>query len=183
MEESYTDRTEDSGEQYGFNSNLHSIVSDARFGEYIITVPKQKDVEPMSIVYSKGDLINPNTGEVVGKIRPTIYISGPMFSQGHLIENIRMASLTAKVAYNRGWAPVTPHYDILGQLVTGELSADMYLDIDLSILATCKALVAVRRDWDAYTKDGVKTGTQREVELAESLGIPVYLTVAELPWK
>lgn len=136
----------------------------------------------MSIVYSKGDLINPNTGEVVGKIRPTIYISGPMFSQGHLIENIRMAALTAKVAYNRGWAPVTPHYDILGQLVTGELSADMYLDIDLSILATCKALVAVRRDWDAYTRDGVKTGTQREVELAESLGIPVYLTSREIPW-
>jgi len=136
----------------------------------------------MSIVYSKGDLINPNTGEVVGKIRPTIYVSGPMFSQGHLIENIRMAALTAKVAYNRGWAPVTPHFDIMGQLVTGELSADMYLDIDLSILATCKALVAVRRDWDAYTRDGTKTGTQREVELAESLGIPVYLTSRELPW-
>lgn len=136
----------------------------------------------MSIIYSKGDLIDPNTGEVVRTLRPLLYVSGPMFSQGNLIENVRTAALLGKVAYQRGWAPVVPHYDILAQLVTGEVAPDPYLDVDLSILAYCKALVTTRKDWDAYTRDGVKTGTQQEVELAESLGIPVYMTVAELPW-
>ncbi len=136
----------------------------------------------MSVIYSKGDLIDPVSGEVLRTLRPLLYVSGPMFSQGNLLVNVRVAALYGKVAYQRGWAPVVPHLDILSQLITGEFSPEPYLDVDLSILASCKALVTTTREWDAYTKEGKKTGTQQEVELAESLGIPVYITTSELPW-
>jgi len=136
----------------------------------------------MSVIYSKGDIIQPDTGEVVGRVRPTIYISGPMFSQGHLISNIREATWAGMAAYSRGWAPVIPHYDVLGALSSGIVDAEYYLNIDLSILATCKAVAMVRGDWDAYTSAGERTGTQREYELATALGLDIYITSEEIPW-
>jgi len=136
----------------------------------------------MSIIYSNKDLIDPNSGEVVGRIRPLLYVSGPMFSQGNLITNIRRAANVGFQAFNRGWAPIVPHLDILSQLITGYTEAEGYLETDLSIVVKCDALLLTLQEFDAYTKKGDKTGTMREVELAESLGIPIYMNITTLPY-
>lgn len=136
----------------------------------------------MSIIYSNKDLIDPNTGEVIGKVRPLIYISGPMFSQGHIVPNITAAVDIAHCVYRRGWAPVVPHLSILAELMLGTADEEMWMDVHLSVVAGCKALVTTTPEWDAYTKEGKKTGTMREVELAESLGLDIYNSWREVPW-
>lgn len=113
-------------------------------------------------------------------LRPLIYVSGPMLSQGHPYLNIRKGIMLGEFAYNKGWAPIVPHQDVLNQIATGNINLSRYLQVDFSQLAACQAVLLS----DDYSLEinaaGEKSGTAQELDLAEILGIPVY-TKATLP--
>lgn len=111
--------------------------------------------------------------------RPVVYIAGPMTSEGHPYVNIGDAIEVGETAYERGWAPFVPHLDALSSMVTGNKDIKRYLDTDFAVLARCDALCVL--PYKVEEKDGMRSGTSLELDLAEELGIPVY-TEETLPY-
>lgn len=134
-------------------------------------------------VISGTDKIDSFSGEVVGQVRETrslLYISGPMYSEGHLGLNINVAAWAAQEAYRRGWAPVVPHCDVLLPMITGVSSIPRYMDVDLALIKAAEAVLVLNYAKE-FNEDGTQTGTSEELDYAESIGRTVY-TMSSLPW-
>ena len=105
--------------------------------------------------------------------RPLLYISGPMMSEGHPYDNIGLAIELGEIAYERGWAPIIPHCDVLICIATGNTDRSRYMDVDLAVLSKCSA--ACFLPFKVQTlPDGTPAGTSEEFDLATELGIPIY---------
>lgn len=140
--------------------------------------------EPLQTLVDGNNVIDCGTGEVtqVRATRPLLYISGPMFSEGNILLNVRAACLAASTAYKMGWAPVVPHLNILEGLVTGNVDRERYMDVDLSLLRACGGLLLLEYHLD-FDKRGQQTGTSEELDFAASCKIPIYtVTPLTLPW-
>lgn len=133
-------------------------------------------------IISGRDKIDCFSGEVSGQLRETrklLYVSGPMYSEGWLAVNINLAVEAAELAYERGWAPVVPHLDVLIQMITRITNRDRYMDVDLALIKASSAVLVL--PYSVEFKDGVQTGTSEELDFAQDCGIPVY-TSQTLPW-
>ena len=98
-----------------------------------------------------------------------VYISSP-YSQGGIIYNIRLAIDAADTLLLAGFAPFCPHLSYAWDLIYPH-SYDTWLDWCLEWVPTCDCLLRIH---------GASPGADTEVELAKSLGIPVYYTMCEL---
>lgn len=116
--------------------------------------------------------------EIRDDVRPLIYISGPMMSEGHPYANIGDAIELGEIAYDRGWAPIIPHLDCLVSMVTGNTDRRRYLETDRAILARCSAVAllpySAEESVDPVTGEVVQSGTAEEIEFAQDIGLPIY---------
>ena len=103
-------------------------------------------------------------------VRPLIYIAGPL-TTGNQIINTNLANQAAARLMRAGLAPFVPHNMILCELVSPGPSYEEWLDLCLTYLSRCDALLRL---------PGESPGADREVAFARGLGIPVFTREEDL---
>jgi len=104
-----------------------------------------------------------------------VYIAGALNAPdciGYIANTHRML-VWAKKVRDEGYAVFTPGNDMLEGLVDGGYTYDMFFLNSQVILSRCDA-VFLTPGWET------SKGTKREIEFAESLGIPVFDDINQL---
>jgi hypothetical protein len=92
-----------------------------------------------------------------------IYVAGP-YSKGDAEENVRNAIDVANQLADMGYAPFVPHLSHFWHMRRPR-PYEFWLELDNAFLPHCDALLRL---------PGESNGSDAEVRLAESLGIPVH---------
>jgi len=102
-----------------------------------------------------------------------VYVAGPFRGANawEIEQNIRRAEELALQAWHAGFAVLCPHTNT--RFFQGAAPDDVWLDGDLELLRRCDA-VLLTNDWAR------SSGARAEVNFADSLGVPVYGTLATL---
>lgn len=100
--------------------------------------------------------------------RPLVYIAGPYSS--NVEPNVHRAIDAAEVVSAQGLVPVIPHLNYFWHLDYPH-DYEFWMDQDTQLLVRCEALLRL---------PGYSPGADREVELAQKLGIPVFYSFKEL---
>lgn len=107
-----------------------------------------------------------------------IYVSGPYSSEWEFERNMNVvnAMLVGLKLVRMGHAPFIPHlshfFDEWVKTMSGAgLPYETYLAWDLALLPMCDALYLI----------APSPGANRERELAEKMGIPIYTHIDEIP--
>lgn len=99
-----------------------------------------------------------------------IYIAAP-YTKGDVAKNVRRAIEAAEAVVRKGHTPYIPHLSHFWHLVAPH-PVDFWYAYDLEWLAVCDAVLRL---------DGESVGADREIEVAEYLGLPVYRALEEIP--
>jgi hypothetical protein len=104
------------------------------------------------------------------KIR--VYVAGPLTAGGadNISLNIRTAMEITDKLLNKGFIPFCPHL-LFFQHCAFWRSYQAWLDYDMEWLQQCDAVLRIK---------GESAGSDKEVELAKSLGIPVFYSFNDL---
>lgn len=95
-----------------------------------------------------------------------VYIAGP-YTNGDVVLNLRRAAEAANQVLKAGHAPYCPHLTHFWHyLFPGR--CDQWLALSEEWVKVCEAMIRL---------DGVSAGADREMQLAVSLGIPVFRSV------
>lgn len=97
-----------------------------------------------------------------------VYVAGP-YSIGDVGANVRDAIIAGDRLLQAGHDPYIPHLNHFWHMIRPH-AYNRWLDLDLRWLPTCDILVRL---------PGESPGSDKEVELAKQLNIPVY-TLEEL---
>lgn len=98
-----------------------------------------------------------------------IYVAGP-YTKGDVAVNVRNAFAAADALADLGFAPFVPHGTHFWHMMFPR-PYEFWLDLDNQFLPCCQGLLRL---------PGESSGADKEVKLAESLGIPVFTTVEEV---
>lgn len=98
-----------------------------------------------------------------------VYVAGP-YTKGDVAINVRNALEAANVLANLGFWPFVPHLSHFWHLVFPR-PYDFWTGLDNVFLPHCDALLRL---------EGESKGSDAEVALAESLGIPVFYDIDHL---
>jgi hypothetical protein len=101
--------------------------------------------------------------------RLKVYISGP-YTQGDVGANMHTHMRCALEIIDLGYAPVWPVCSHFLHMLSPR-DYEVWMDVDLAWLEGCSVLLRL---------PGYSPGGDREVKHAQSLGIPVVYSVAEL---
>ena len=100
-----------------------------------------------------------------------VYIAGPFSGSNEtLLRNVRFASLVAHDLMDRGYAPFCPHLFAHLHLIKLRPRED-WIRQGLAWVRACDAVIRLY---------GNSAGADKEVELAQELGIPVFEDVTRL---
>lgn len=97
-----------------------------------------------------------------------VYVAGPL-SQGDQLANIRNAILSGETLRKAGLVPFVPHLFSFWHLLSPG-AYESWMALDFAWLERCDALVRL---------PGLSSGSDREVQRASALGLPVYYSVQE----
>lgn len=98
-----------------------------------------------------------------------IYVAGP-YSKGDIEANVNVAIDAADRLMDLGFIPFNPLLNHFHEMRHSRHYED-WMTLDLAFLPVCHAVLR---------NPGESPGADREVALAESLGIPVFKAIAEL---
>lgn len=98
-----------------------------------------------------------------------VYIAGP-YTKGDVAQNVRNAILAADRLAKAGYVPFIPHLTHFWHLLCPH-EWEFWLEQDLHWLEACDCVLRL---------PGESIGADREVEHAQELGIPVYLSIGQL---
>jgi len=100
--------------------------------------------------------------------RERVYIAGP-YTHGDVAVNVREAVLAGLEVHRAGHIPFIPHlYHFAHYLCPQEYA--VWCALDVKWLQACTCLLRL---------PGVSPGSDREVDMAKVLGMPIYYTLAE----
>lgn len=107
-------------------------------------------------------------------IKPLIYIAGALRSDipGY-ISNLHRMIKTGEQVRRSGMSVFIPGLDVLQGVVMGDMVFEDYFQNSFAILPRCDAIF-LTPGWET------SKGTAREIDLAKSLGIPVFDNINEL---
>lgn len=97
-----------------------------------------------------------------------VYVSGP-YSKGDMALHVRNAIQAGDELLQHGYVPYVPHLSHFQHMIFPH-DYELWLEIDFAWVKKCDALIRL---------PGESSGADREVELARSLGIPVYFSIQE----
>lgn len=107
-----------------------------------------------------------------------VFVSGPYSATTHeeRVANVNRACQAALGVLARGHWPFVPHLshffdEYVADTHGFRLEADTYYDWDLALLERCDGLLYL----------APSPGADRELEMARELGLPVYLSINEVP--
>jgi hypothetical protein len=104
------------------------------------------------------------------KRRIRVYIAGP-YSKGDVAVNVRTAIEMGTKLWDSGlFAPYVPHLTHFWHLVTPK-PYETWLELDNEWIPACDCILRLPGD---------SSGADKEIKLAESLGLPVFFTEADL---
>lgn len=110
-------------------------------------------------------------------IIPVVYVAGPY--RAHTRERVELNIAAAKhvgaLAIAKGWMPLIPHANTAGFEHLTQADDDFFLRGTLELMRRCDAVVLCP-GWVA------SIGTRKEIEIAKSIGTPVYTSEAVLPY-
>lgn len=98
-----------------------------------------------------------------------VYLAGP-YTQGDVAVNVRNAYEVANRLADLGFAPFVPHATHFWHLLFPR-PYEFWLQLDAQFLPYCDAV---------FRLPGNSNGADKEVELARSLGIPIFTEIDEL---
>ncbi len=98
-----------------------------------------------------------------------VYVAGPL-TQGEPGHNLHVAMVAGHAVMDMGHVPYVPHLTVIMSL-TQPRDYEEWIASDLCIITRCDAL---------WRLPGVSLGGDREVEFAESIGVPVVYSADEL---
>ena len=98
-----------------------------------------------------------------------VYVAGP-YSKGDVATNVRNAFSAANQLADLGFAPFVPHYTHFWHIIFPR-PYEFWLDLDNQFLPHCDALLRLPGD---------SSGADKEIELAQSLNIPVFYSIEDL---
>jgi hypothetical protein len=98
-----------------------------------------------------------------------IYIAGP-YTGGDVARNVKRAIYCGMAIYHIGHYAIIPHLTHFVHMLHPR-KYDFWIDVDKRILPTCDALLRIKGD---------SPGADREVLIAQSLGKPIFYTLAKL---
>lgn len=102
-------------------------------------------------------------------MKAKVYIAGP-YTNGDVEQNVRTSFETANDIADLGFAPFVPHYTHFWNLLFPR-PYEFWLKLDREFLKCCDCVLRI---------DGFSKGADAEVELATSIGIPVFHNIKEL---
>ncbi len=98
-----------------------------------------------------------------------VYIAGP-YSKGDVAINVRNAFEIANKLADLGYAPFVPHSTHFWHMLFPR-PYEFWLELDNQFLPTCNAVLRI---------PGESSGADKEVELANTLSIPVFISIESL---
>lgn len=98
-----------------------------------------------------------------------IYIAGP-YTKGDVLMNVRNAIKTGSKLLDMGYAPYVPHLNHFWEFLDPR-HYHQWLELDNEWLKVSDALLRL---------PGESEGSDKEVQLANDLGIPVYYSIEDL---
>jgi hypothetical protein len=98
-----------------------------------------------------------------------VYIAGP-YTKVDVAVNVRNAYEAANRLADLGFAPFVPHATHFWHMLFPR-PYEFWLDLDKQFLPYCEAVLRL---------PGPSNGADKEVELAQTLGIPVFAKINEL---
>lgn len=101
--------------------------------------------------------------------KPWIYVAGP-YTKPDPVVNARNAIITAIALRDLGCVPICPHLSMLAHLVSPQ-PYEFWMRWDFDLLEKCDAVLRL---------DGDSPGADQETALADTLGIPVLMSMAAL---
>lgn len=101
-------------------------------------------------------------------MKPKIYVAGPY--SGNVMSNIQDAIGVGDLILIVGGIPFIPHLTGFWDLLYPH-PYEKWMEYDFEWIRSCDAVYRIGKE---------SAGADREVELAESLGIPVFLSFDEL---
>lgn len=110
-------------------------------------------------------------GPAVTTRRTRVYISGPL-TTGMLTANVRRACAVADELLAHGYAVYVPHTNVLWEMISPPIddftkAYEKWLSHDFQWVLACDAILRL---------EGKSHGADREVELAKSAGVHIYLS-------
>lgn len=100
-----------------------------------------------------------------------IYVAGPI-SCGDYLMNLRRGILAGVELIRRGYAPFIPHLDYSAYMFAPEeMDYETRLRVDFDWIEKCDGVLRL---------SGESPGADREVELADSMDIPVFYSMDQL---
>jgi Domain of unknown function (DUF4406) len=98
-----------------------------------------------------------------------IYVAGP-YTQGDVAVNVRNAYAAANHLADLGFAPFVPHSTHFWHILFPR-PYEFWLELDCQFLPSCEAVLRL---------PGPSNGADKEVNLARTIGIPVFTDINEL---
>jgi hypothetical protein len=98
-----------------------------------------------------------------------IYVAGP-YTKGDVAVNVRNAYEAANRLADLGFAPFVPHATHFWHMLFPR-PYEFWLELDNQFLPRCEAVLRL---------PGESSGADKEVDLARTLGIPVFTEIDEL---
>ena len=102
--------------------------------------------------------------------RIRVYMAGPMYSSGRLMDNIRHAAEVGRRLMDKGFAPYWPQACAFIDMVSPATEAE-WLELDKEWLMQCHVLLRL---------PGASRGADLEVTWCRELGIPVFYNESDL---
>jgi hypothetical protein len=102
-------------------------------------------------------------------MKEKVYVAGP-YTKGDVAVNVRNAFAAANKLADLGYAPFVPYATHLWHMIFPR-PYEFWCDLDNQFLPDCAAVLRL---------PGESTGSDKEVDLAQSLDIPVFYSVDEL---
>lgn len=99
----------------------------------------------------------------------TVYIASP-YTVGDIAVNVRRQIDCVEHLMNLGFFPFAPLYSHF-QHIFHPRNYETWMEVDMIWVSKCDALLRL---------SGESKGADREVELAKTLGIPVFYSIGEL---
>ena len=110
-------------------------------------------------------------------MRPLVFVTGPYSAptEDEIESNIQDAIDSGRVLFEKGYYPIIPHILVREYYNpddrNGLFGYESLMSYTLSIVKRCDILLII----------GNSPGADREKELAESLGIPIYFKLTQIP--
>lgn len=112
-----------------------------------------------------------------GRNKPVVFVTGPYSAptRAGVEANIRKAVEIGRKLFQKGYYPIVPHL-LVKEYYEPERNSAIF-----GYEPLMKYTIAIAQKCDILLRYESSPGADRERRLAESLGIPVYLDVDDLP--